>query len=68
MQLPLFWEAWFLNGFLGSQGHSSAPGAFNRVCANQDLNRATFLVGCVGFPAGNVTENVFAKRLVVQSL
>lgn len=62
-QLSLLLEAWFLDGFLGKQhqGHSSAPGAVSRVCTNQALNRAAFLVTCVGFRIRDMIKNIFGK-------
>lgn len=58
---PGFW--------MGSR--QSAPGPFinsrrhSRACSNQALNRAAFLVGCVGFRIRDVIENIFGQRLRV---
>lgn len=58
---PGFW--------MGSR--QSAPGPFinsrclSRACTNQALNRAAFLVGCVGFRIRDVIENIFGQRLRV---
>ena len=36
------------------------------VCANQVLNRAAFLLDCVGSAVEDVIENIFGKRLCLE--